>query len=232
MLQTLYYRDLPSLKEIAVSSVSSFNTNGVRDKLLMFTPHDSLVRLVEILDVIGTDEDEVDAYEESRKLALSSTNACFGTPIFFLSLQYLTQHDYHLRTIRDFLKDTMESSSPVLNAEGVIEFTTQAPIRAEWDSLKRQYVVYLLTVVPPHEQADTDTLIFCELFGVQAVRGAEVIKVGNEDRPLHVLLDLNQYDFVIHHNPKESNTKAVLDSIRTMIVDGVSKSDLLGDVPI
>ncbi|KAK2956515.1 putative Intron-binding protein aquarius N-terminus [Blattamonas nauphoetae] len=71
-LQTLCYRDLPSLKEIAVSSVSSFNTNGDLDMLLMFAPNDSLVRLAEILDVIGTDEDEVDADEESEKLALSS----------------------------------------------------------------------------------------------------------------------------------------------------------------
>ncbi|KAK2956514.1 hypothetical protein BLNAU_8568 [Blattamonas nauphoetae] len=70
----------------------------------------------------------------------------------------------------------MESSSPVLNAEGVIEFTS-------------------------HEQADTETLIFSELFGVQAVRSAET------------------FNCVIRRDPKESNTKAVLDSIRTMIMD-------------
>ncbi|KAK2950340.1 putative RNA helicase aquarius [Blattamonas nauphoetae] len=86
-----------------------------------------------------------------------------------------------------------------------------------------------ITVVPPPEQADTDSLTFRELFGVHAVRGAEVIGVEDEDGNPSVYQTFN---LVVRRNPKENNAKAVLDSIRTMIVDGVFVPAWLGDVLI
>ncbi|MCO5580056.1 hypothetical protein L7F22_033922 [Adiantum nelumboides] len=219
--------------------------------LQFLTLHDYLLRNFNLFRLESTYEIREDIHDILQRMG-AYVNGEGGTSFRGWARMAVPIKEFRITEVKSPNIGEVKPSACIAEATFSVQ-KYRGSMRSEWDDLKEHDVLFLLSIQPPLEQLSSEEVLDLsvpERFGLQYVRGCEVIEMRDEGG--HLMNDFTgrvkreewkppqgEIRTVVHipcayeRKPKENNFKAILESIRDLmnedyIVPGWLRDIILG----